>query len=401
MTSFSYKAVSEEGKTVTGQMDAANTAELEQRLARIGLYLISSKTAGKGSAFLLKRKVKRQDLINFCFHLEQLSKAGVPLLEGLSDLRDSIEQPSFKQTVAGVIEQIEGGSRFSDAVASYPDVFSPIFVSLIRAGEETGQLAEVFKNLTDTLKWQDELAAQTKKLLMYPAFVGVIISGVVFFLMIYLVPQLLGFIKNMGGELPLHTRILIVVSNVFVHYWYLLLAAPVALLVTVKILLLTSEKFRFRVDGWKLNVWLVGPILRKIVLARFATFFAMMYSAGITILDSIKISENIAGNLVIADGLKRVGAQIAEGQSFTTSFQNVGLFPPLVIRMLRVGETTGALDTAMHNVSYFYDREVKESIERVQAMIEPIMTVTMGLILGWVMLSVIGPIYELISKIKT
>ena len=205
----------------------------------------------------------------------------------------------------------------------------------------------------------------------------------------------------MGGELPLHTKVLIVVSDVFVNYWYLILSAPVLLLVAVKFLLVTSEKFRFRFDGWKLNVWLVGPILRKIVLARFATFFAMMYSAGITILDSIKISESIAGNLVIADGLKRVGAQIAEGQSFTATFQNVGLFPPLVIRMLRVGETTGALDTAMHNVSYFYDREVKESIERVQAMIEPIMTVTMGLILGWVMLSVIGPIYDLISKIKT
>lgn len=401
MTTFSYKAVDEDGKTVTGRIDAANTAELEQRLSRIGLYLISNKTAGTGVSFLLKRKVKRQDLINFCFYLEQLSKAGVPLLEGLADLRDSIEQPHFKEIVASLIEQIEGGSRLSDAIAAYPTVFSPIFVSLIRAGEETGQLAEVFKNLTETLKWQDELAAQTKKLLMYPAFVGTIISGVVFFLMIYLVPQLLGFIKNMGGELPLHTKVLIVVSDVFVNYWYLILSAPVLLFVGMKFLLATSEKFRFRVDGWKLNVWLVGPILRKIVLARFATFFAMMYSAGITILDSIKISENIAGNLVIADGLKRVGAQIAEGQSFTTSFQNVGLFPPLVIRMLRVGETTGALDTAMHNVSYFYDREVKESIERIQAMIEPMMTVTMGLILGWVMLSVIGPIYDLISKIKT
>ncbi len=401
MTAFSYKAVDDEGKTVTGQIEAANSADLEQRLSRIGLYLISSKTASRGTSLLLKRKVKRQDLITFCFHLEQLSKAGVPLLEGLSDLRDSIEHPRFKEIVASLIEQIEGGSRFSDAMAAYPDVFGPIFVSLIRAGEETGQLAEVFKNLTETLKWQDELAAQTKKLLMYPAFVGTIISAVVFFLMIYLVPQLLGFIKTMGGELPLHTKMLIVVSDIFVNYWYLLLSAPVVMLIGMKILLASSEKFRFRVDGWKLNVWLVGPILRKIVLARFATFFAMMYSAGITILDSIKISESIAGNLVIADGLKRVGAQIAEGQSFTTSFQNVGLFPPLVIRMLRVGETTGALDTAMHNVSYFYDRDVKESIERVQAMIEPIMTVTMGLILGWVMLSVIGPIYDLISKIKT
>jgi len=400
LTTFNYRAVDDSGKTVSGQVDAANPADLEQRLSRIGLYLISSKSASGRAAILTMRKVKRQDLITFCFHLEQLSKAGVPLLEGLSDLRDSIEHPRFKEVVASLIEKIESGSRFSDAIAAYPTVFEPIFVSLIRAGEETGQLAEVFKKLTETLKWQDELTAQTKKLLMYPAFVGTVIGGVVFFLMIYLVPQLVGFIKNMGGELPFHTKALIFVSNLFVHYWYLILSAPVALFIGVKFLLQTSEKFRFRMDGWKLNAWLIGPILRKIVLARFATFFAMMYGAGITILDSIKISENIAGNLVIADGLKRVGAQIAEGQGFTASFQNVGLFPPLVIRMLRVGETTGALDTAMLNVSYFYDREVKESIEHVQAMIEPLMTVTMGLILGWVMLSVIGPIYDTISKLK-
>ena len=401
MPSFSYKAVDDDGKIQTGQVDAANATDLEQRLSRIGLYLISSKAASGKPSLLLKGKVKRQDLITFCFHLEQLSKAGVPLLEGLSDLRDSIEHPRFKEIVAGIIEQIEGGSTFSNAMASYPTVFEPIFVSLIRAGEETGQLAEVFKKLTETLKWQDELAAHTKKLLMYPAFVGTVIGGVVFFLMIYLVPQLVSFIKNMEGELPFHTKALIVVSDVFVNYWYLILAFPVVLVIGVKIMLQTSERFRFRMDGWKLNAWLIGPVLRKIILARFATFFAMMYGAGITILDSIKISESIAGNLVIADGLKRVGAQIAEGQGFTASFQNVGLFPPLVIRMMRVGETTGALDTAMLNVSYFYDREVKESIERVQAMIEPIMTVTMGLILGWVMLSVIGPIYDTISKMKT
>ncbi|MFA7240531.1 MAG: type II secretion system F family protein [Sulfuricellaceae bacterium] len=401
MTTFSYKAVDDSGKIQTGRVDAANTDDLEQRLSRIGLYLISSNAASEKSSLLPKSKVRRQDLITFCFHMEQLSKAGVPLLEGLSDLRDSIEHPRFKEIVAGLIEQIEGGATFSTALESYPDVFEPIFVSLISAGEQTGQLPEIFKKLTDTLKWQDELAAQTKKLLMYPAFVGTVIGGVVFFLMIYLVPQLVGFIKNMGGELPFHTKALIVVSGIFVNYWYLILSAPVILFVGVKIMLRSSAKFRFRMDGWKLTMWLIGPVLRKIILARFASLFAMMYSAGITILDSIKISESVAGNLVIADGLHRVGAQIAEGQGFTTSFQNVGLFPPLVIRMLRVGETTGALDTAMLNVSYFYDREVKESIERVQAMIEPIMTVTMGLILGWVMLSVMGPIYDTISKIKT
>lgn len=400
MASFSYKAIDEDGKRRTGLIDAANATDLEQRLSRIGLYLISGKVAAEKSSFFSKGKVKRQDLIFFCFHLEQLITAGVPLLEGLNDLRDSIEHPRFKETIVDLVEQIEGGACFSRALASHPNVFEPVFVSLVRAGEETGKLPEVFRNLAETLKWQDELAAQTKKLLMYPAFVFVVTGGVVFFLMIYLVPQLTAFVKSLGQELPFHTKALIFVSDFFVNYWYLVLTMPAVLVAVFKILMVISPKFRFRVDGWKLDAWVVGAILRKIALARFATFFGMMYGAGITILDSIRISEDIAGNLVIADGLKRVGTQIAQGQSLTASFLNVGLFPPLVIRMLRVGETTGALDTAMRNVSYFYNREAKESIARLQAMAEPVMTVAIGLILGWVMLSVIGPIYDAIGRIK-
>ncbi|MCC7270510.1 MAG: type II secretion system F family protein, partial [Rhodocyclaceae bacterium] len=144
----------------------------------------------------------------------------------------------------------------------------------------------------------------------------------------------------------------------------------------------------------------LGPILRKIILSRFASVFAMMYASGIAIIDAIRATEDVVGNSVIQEGLQRAGQLIGEGQNVTVAFQNIGLFPPLVIRMLRVGENTGALDTALLNVSYFYNRDVKESIEKVQAMIEPAMTLVLGSILGWVMLSVLGPIYDVITKLK-
>jgi type IV pilus assembly protein PilC len=146
---------------------------------------------------------------------------------------------------------------------------------------------------------------------------------------------------------------------------------------------------------------MIGPVLHKIMLARFATFFAMMYGSGITILECIRLSEGIVGNRVVAAGLRRAGQLISEGQGITAAFQHTGIFPPLVIRMLKVGETTGALDGALRNVSYFYNREVKEMIEKVQAMIEPAMTVILGVMVGWIMLSVMGPIYDTISKIRT
>ncbi len=401
MTMYVYQAMDAEGKLLRGDMDATNLSDLELRLRRLDLDLIDCKPAARRAFAFRKLPVKRQDLINFCFYMEQLSGAGVPLLEGLADLRDSIEHPRFREIVADLIENIEGGLQMSQAMMRHPDTFDQTFVSLIAAGEQSGKLAEIFRSLTETLKWQDELAAQTKKLLMYPAFVGTIVLGVTFFLMIFLVPQLTGFIKNMGQELPFHTKLLIFVSNIFIHYWYLILAFPVLAWTGLTLLLKNSPEARYKADGLKLKVWMVGPILHKIILARFATFFALMYASGITILDSIRLSEKIASNLVVEDGLQRAGKLISEGHSVTAGFQNTGMFPPLVIRMLKVGEATGELDKALHNISYFYNRDVKESIERVQAMIEPVMTVVLGLILGWIMLSVLGPIYDTISKLKT
>ncbi|MBZ0095870.1 MAG: type II secretion system F family protein [Sulfuricella sp.] len=401
MTQFVYQAMDAEGKIIRGNMDASNLSDLELRLKRMELDLIDCKPAAQRTFAFRKLPVKRQDLINFCFYMEQLSGAGVPMLETLADLRDSLDHPRFREIVADLIESIEGGLQLSQAMAKHPDTFDPTFVSLIAAGEHSGKIAEVFLNLTETLKWQDELASQTKKLLMYPAFVGTIVLGVTFFLMIYLVPQLTSFIKNMGQELPFHTRALIFVSAIFVNYWYVVLAIPVLAWAGLTILIRTDPRARYKADDFKLRVWMIGPILHKIILARFATFFALMYASGITILDCIRLSEQIVSNKVIEGGLQRAGRLISEGQSVTASFQTVGIFPPLIVRMLKVGEATGSLDKALRNVSYFYNREVKESIEKVQTMIEPIMTVILGAILGWIMLSVLGPIYDTISKIKT
>jgi len=400
MTLFLYKAVDAEGKVVRGQLDAANDSDLDQRLERLGLELIDVREQSAEAFTLIKRKVKRQDLITFCFHLEQLTRAGVPLLEGLTDLRDSLDHPQFRQIIANILDEVEGGKMLSEALAMHPAVFDSLFVNLVKAGEQSGRLPEIFGRLTESLKWQDEMIAQAKKAVMYPAFVGVVVTGVLFFMMIYLVPQLVSFMKNMGQELPLHTRVLIAVSNFFVHYWYGVLIMPFVTFAAVKVYAQRSPSFRYRLDGLKLRLWLVGPILKKITLARFASFLGLLYNSGISMLQALKICEGIANNAVIASGIEQAGRQIGEGQGITASFQNTGLFPPLVIRMFKVGETTGALDTSLANVSYFYDRDVKESIGRLQTLIEPALTVILGLLMGWIMLSVLGPIYDTISKLK-
>jgi len=400
MPLYTYKAIDAQGKSVLGRIDAGNVFDLEQRLSRMGLDLVSGAPTAQKTRLVGGTRIPRQDLINFCFHLEQLAGAGVPIVEGLVDLRESAENLRFKEVVGGLVETIEGGKSLSQALADYPEVFSKVVVSLVRSGEQTGKLPEVLKSLAETLKWEDELAAQTKKIMLYPAFVGSIVLLVVFFLMIYLVPQMVGFIRNMGQEIPLQTRILIHVSNFFVGYWWAVLAAPFILWFGLKAAAKAYPQVAYAIDDLKLRVPMIGPILRKIILSRFASSFAMMYSSGITVLDAIRSSEEIVGNKPLENALRSAGQQIAEGKGLTMAFTDVGLFPPLVIRMLRIGENTGALDRALLNVSYFYNREVRESIGKVQAMIEPAMTVVLGAILGWVMLAVLGPVYDTISKMK-
>jgi type IV pilus assembly protein PilC len=396
---FDYKAVSAEGRTILGRIDALNMVDLEMRLRRMELDLITGSPVDTGRR-LGGRKVPRRDLINFCFHLDQLARAGVPILEGLADLRDSVENPRFREVIAGLIEGIEGGQTLSLAMADHPAVFNEVFVSLIRAGEATGRLPEVLTSLSESLKWEDELAAHTRKLLMYPAFVGTIVLAATAFLMIYMVPQLKLFVRNMGQVLPLQTQLLFAFSDLLVTYWWAFLLAPVLVVLAVQVALQTDPLARLRLDRLKLSLPLVGPILKKIILSRFAGTFAMLYASGIPVLDSIRATQDIVGNEVVRKALESVEHNVRDGQNVAGAFAQVGLFPPLVVRMLRIGENTGGLDKALGNVSYFYNRDVKESVEKAQALIEPMLTLFMGGLLGWIMLSVIGPIYDVISRIK-
>ena len=399
MALYSYKAVNEFGKSSRGMQDAANVVDLELRLKRMGLDLVQAKVDEKRPGFGA-RKVKRPDLITFFFNLDQLVRAGVPLLECLADLRDSMDDQGFREIIASMVESIESGKKLSQAMAEHPEAFDKIFVSLTEAGEQSGRLPDVFSHLTESLKWQDEMVAQTKTMMIYPIFVGTVVVAITFFLMIYLVPQLVSFIKGTGQEIPLQTRVLIATSNVFVDYWYVILALPPLLFGLFTLAMRYDPSLRYHLDNLKLNLWPTGPILRKIILARFANTFAMMYGSGISILDCIANSINLVNNQVIAKSLRQITLEIEAGKNLTQSFHNAAIFPSLVIRMLKVGEATGQLDVALRNVSYFYDREVKDSIKKAQALIEPTMTIVLGLLLGWVMLSVLSPIYDLISKVK-
>ena len=401
MPDYKFKTIDAAGKVRSDTMVASNPMELEKRLGSMGFDLLSYREQTRASSSILQKKsITRRELINFTFHVEQLTKSGVPLLDSLKDIRNSIEYSNFTDVLQTVIDDIEGGKTFSLALAEHPAIFDKVYVTLVRVGEETGNLSEVLKELAESIMWQDELASHTRKIMIYPAIVTAVVIGVVSFLMMYLMPQLLPFIRNIGTEVPFHTRALLAVSDVFVNYWYLVFSLPIIFYAVVAAAARKNPGVRYFIDGLKLKLWMIGPLASKIKLARFANYFAMMYSSGITVLDALGISEGMVDNLVLETSINKARSNIAEGMQISESFERTGVFPSLIVRMIKVGEDTGAMDEALLNVSYFYNREVKESIDKIEPAIMPVLTVMLGGLMMWIMLAVLGPVYDAVSNVK-
>lgn len=399
---YAWRAVDASGHVVRGRLWAVNPLDLETKLLTMGLDLVSEKRCSQTVAGWVGGQVTRRELIYFCFHLEQMLHSGVPLIEALTDLRDSLNasvQGRLQEVIDRMTESIKGGKTLSLAMAEHPNVFDDVFVSLIRVGEISGNLPGILKNRIESLKWQDELTAHAGKLLFYPTFLAVTIIAVLSFVMGVLVPKLAIFIGNLGQEIPLQTRLLMTLSDAFAQYGFRMLGAGVlgvALLVT---LIRTHGAVRVRFDSFLLRLPWMGAVIHKIILARFSDTFALMVSSGIPILEAIHIAQGVMGNRVVEDALRRAGQMIAGGSTISVAFQNAQLFPPLVVHMLRVGENTGSMEMALANVGYFYHRDVRESVERVQTVIEPSLVVILGLILGWIMLAVFGPLYDSIAML--
>jgi len=397
---YKYKAVDARGKVRNDRMEADNLLDLEKRLMGMGMDLINYKEK-KPSLFSFKSKgISRHELINFTFQMQQLTKSGVSILDGLGDLKDSADKGRLQEVISGIIDEIQGGKTFSRALAEFPQIFDTVYITLVRVGEESGHLSEVLHDMAETLKWHDELISHTKKIMIYPAIVTVVIVAVVSYLMIALVPELIPFIEDLGGEIPMHTRALIATSSFLGNYWYLVFGIPVVMFFVLRELARHKPNVRLMIDKIKLKIYIFGPLMLKINLARFANYFAMMYSSGITVLDALKISELLMGNAVLTKSIQDVRERISEGKMISESFDSVKTYPPLVIRMLKVGENTGALDEALLNISYFYNREVKDNVDKMEASMTPVLTIILGGIMMWIMSAVLGPIYDSLTKIQ-
>ena len=400
MPLYNYKALNMTGRRVAGQMTANNDLDLFQRLKQINLELISAKvhTGRAGLSALIGRKIANRELIQMCLHLQQLSAAGVSLMDGLADVRDSTDHRRLRDLLAEVYEDVAAGQSLSNAFGQHPRVFGTVFQSLMMAGEESGNLTESFLQLVKHLKWTDAIEKKIKKATRYPMFMLFVLLGMFLMMMIFVVPQLVNFLKGEGQELPAVTAALIDTSAFVQDFWWILIFVPVGIYMGLKILGRSSEKVAYRMDFYTLRMPMFGELVRKIALSRFAHFFATMFQSGVPILNCLDTAGKVVGNRCLSRSMATVRSGVADGNPLSVGLRNTGEFPNLVIRMVKIGEESGNLGDTLNNVTDFYDRDVDESVDALVDMIQPVMTVFGGGMMVWIIVAVIGPIYNSLSK---
>lgn len=397
MFRYRYKAIDQNGKTVNGKMSAENPAELLTMLRANSLELISYSQDKVGGG--LFSKIKTADLISIFVHLEQLEKAGVSIIDSIADLKENADSIKVRNLMHEIYEAIKNGSLFSESLTKHPHVFNKIYIGLIAMGEKTGNLANAFASIIEDIKWNNDINRKTAKAVRGPMF-GILIMFIVLGVMTsVVVPKVTAFLTAQSIDLPAMTVALIAFSDFMKNYWYVMIIVPVIFYIVVKILQ-TSEKMAIKIDDLKLKVPVFGPIIKKIDSAKFCQFFALTFRSGLGVLECLESASGVIKNKAIKRSIIQVKDQVSDGQSMTKSISATGYFPSLVVRMFKVGEESGNMESALQNIKFFYDREINDSIDKIVGMIQPTITLVMGLMIAWITIAVFGPIYSTFSNIQ-
>ena len=352
----------------------------------------------------MEKKIKTRDLIQLFVHLEQMQGSGVPLLDALADIRDTTENIRLRDMMSDIQRDVRDGSALSEALAKHPKIFTNIYISLISAGEETGDLTSSYRQLVKYLKWVDGINAKIKKATRYPIIVTFVVLLTITFMMMVVVPQIVGFLKFLNLDLPWFTVALIATSDFFVkpafnllglpvYGGFLVLGIPALAFITMKTLHKNSEAIAYKIDLAFLSLPIFGELIRKITIARYSQTFAALFSSGIDVVSGLKSARETVSNLVMIDAMRTVEQLVQSGSPLSEAFNGCGEFPSLVVRMVKVGEESGKLSPVLDQVSEFYTKDVNEAIDGMIEMIQPTLTAILGLMIAWIAAGSLGPIY--------
>lgn len=401
MPQFKYKARSATGALVEAVMDAA-----DQRLAMDKLrnqkYIIMEIKEIKANPLLdllkklnpLKPHVSAKELVLFSRQFSTLVNAGVPIVQGLTILVDQAESPVFKGVITKIREDIEQGISITDAMKKHPEAFTELYVSMIRAGEVGGILDTILERLSSYLESAEELKGKVKGALVYPGVITCVAGGVTLFLLIFVIPTFQGIFSSFGAELPLPTRVLIGISVLLRKFWYLVISFPFMAFWGFQRIRKT-EKGLFITDQLSLKLPLIGMLLKKVSIAKFSRTLGTLIKSGVPILQALDTVAKTSGNKVIEKAIDSAKQSIREGERMAEPLRKTAVFPAMVIQMISIGEETGNLDTMLNKIADFYDQEVDVTVKGLTSMIEPLIMVGMGLVVGAIVLAMFLPMFEL------
>ncbi len=399
---FKYKAITSNGKTTIGLVEAANVDQASKLLKEKQLFVISLRETSEKSItsqFDKFQKVSFADVVNFTRQLSTMVTAGLSIPDSLNILHTQTTNAIFAQVLSDIERNIVGGGNFGDALSKYPQYFTPIYISLIRAGEASGMLDKVLDQLADSLEAQREFRGKVVGALIYPAIIVVGMVVVVIVMMVVVMPKLTDLYKDFGVQLPATTQMLIGLSNFIIHDWWIV------------ILLVFGMSYGFSrwkkttigayaLDAFILKIPLFGELQKKTILVEFTRTLAMLLSAGIHILDALKILKGSLNNVLYRNAIEDISKRVEKGFQLADTFASHKEFPPIVSQMLKVGEETGKIDDTLLKLSHYFQSETEQMVKGLTTAIEPIIMVVLGVGIGFIVLSVITPIYNLTAQFK-
>ena len=401
MAQFSYRARGSGGAITNGTLDAPDqrTAMDRLKLQKVAVIEITEIFPSPLKLFLdkinpVKPSVSSNDLVLFSRQLSTLVSAGVPIVQGLSILSDQVESPIFRNVIMTIREDIEQGISITDAMKKHPVAFTELYVSMIKAGELGGILDAILDRLSAYLESAEALKGKVKGAMMYPLVISIIAGAITIFLLVFIIPVFENIFSQFGAELPLPTKVLLGLSKGMRKYFLLIMAAPVLGFIGFKKYYAT-EQGHYKIDQISLSVPVFGIILKKVAVAKFSRTMGTLIKSGVPILQALETVGKTSGNLVIEKAIGAASKSIKEGERMAEPLKKTGVFPPMVMQMVAIGEETGNLDTMLNKIADFYDQEVDVAVKSLTSMIEPLVMVVMGVVVGAIVLAMFMPMFEM------
>jgi type IV pilus assembly protein PilC len=403
MTTFAFKAVDLSGIPQNGVIDGVDKKTVTSELKAKGLKVMALEEKKSGLQMELRlrpKRVKAAELTVMSRQLSTMISSGMTLLRAFYVLEEQIENQLLRETVAGVREDIEAGLNFSDALERHPKVFNPLYVAMVRSGETGGVLEEALVRIADQLEKDDSLRRQVKSAMAYPIVVFTFAIAVLIGMIAFIVPVFVSVFKDFGGDLPAITKFTVSLSKLVTGQWYLLLGGSIASFIAFR-KWKSSSWGRPQWDAFRLRIpWSIGKTVQKIALARWSRTFSALYGAGVPIMHAIEVTGATAGNAVVNKAMGAVIESVKSGGSIATPLKDAPIFPPMVVQMIAIGEETGNLDTMLSKVADFYEDEVAAAIKALTSILEPVMIVLVGAIVGFIVVAMYMPMFKVYDSIK-